>query len=51
LKIDPKMISASALLGIARYEMEITTARARLLNLRCIGNASDGNAELFLAKT
>src|SRR6266478_5723457 len=50
LKIDPKMISASALLGIARYEMGDYHGARAPLESALHGNASDGNAELFLAK-
>jgi tetratricopeptide (TPR) repeat protein len=50
LKIDPKMISASALLGIARYEMGDYPGARAPLESALHGNANDGNAELFLAK-
>src|SRR6267142_1315119 len=44
------MISASALLGIARYEMGDYHGARAPLESALHGNASDGNAELFLAK-
>src|SRR3977135_1383768 len=43
LKIDPKMISASALLGIARYEMGDYHGARAPLESALHGNASDGN--------
>src|SRR6202023_129857 len=49
LKVDPKMPSASALLGISLYEMgEYPNAR-RHLEFALRANPKDNNAELFLS--
>src|SRR5439155_19046138 len=49
LKIDAKMVSASALLGIARYEMRDYAGARAPLETALRGNSNDDNAELFLA--
>ncbi|PYU61876.1 MAG: hypothetical protein DMG55_06025 [Acidobacteria bacterium] len=49
LKIDAKMVSASALLGIARYEMRDYVGARAPLETALRGNSNDDNAELFLA--
>src|SRR5260370_25920394 len=49
LKIDPKMSSASALLGIALYEMGDYAGARAPLEAALRGNPKDDNAELFLA--
>src|SRR6267378_51646 len=49
LKIDPKMFSAAALLGISRYEMGDYAGARASLEAALRGNSNDDNAELFLA--
>ncbi len=49
LKIDPRMASARALLGISRYQMGDYEAARRDLEDVLRSNPSDNNAELFLA--
>jgi tetratricopeptide (TPR) repeat protein len=49
LKIDPKMSSASALLGISLYEMGEYAGARRHLETALRANPKDDNAELFLA--
>jgi tetratricopeptide (TPR) repeat protein len=49
LKIDPKMSSASALLGIALYELGDYAGAGRNLESALRANPKDNNAELFLA--
>jgi tetratricopeptide (TPR) repeat protein len=49
LKIDPKMFSAAALLGISRYEMGDYAGARGPLEVALGGNPKDNNAELILA--
>lgn len=49
LKIDPKMFSASALLGISLYELGDYNGARRHLENTLRANPKDDNAELFLA--
>jgi len=49
LKIDPKMFSAAALLGISRYEMGDYAGARTSLEAALRGNSKDNNAELMLA--
>jgi len=49
LKIDPKMFSAAALLGISRYEMGDYAGARAPLEAALRGNPQDNNAELILA--
>jgi tetratricopeptide (TPR) repeat protein len=49
LKVDPKMPSASALLGISQYELGDYAAARSHLETALRANAKDDNARLFLA--
>jgi tetratricopeptide (TPR) repeat protein len=51
LKIDPKMYSASALLGISRYEIGDYAGARTSLEAALRGNPNDDHAELFLTNT
>ena len=49
LKINPKMSSASALLGVSLYEMGEYAGARNPLEMALRANPKDDNAELFLA--